>query len=183
MSKYMINYLLQLVFYDPNLAVNCYKVLYELFEYYKSHFLKIDQLIECMTNKTKKINEQYSNTLIQIWHYYLLNKFGPQKDIPDYFFSLLNQTDEQNETVNPLVLMTFIEKGDNKNKEIFKYIIDAYKKDIDVDTDDGWKSTIMLSKWWLPLMQIRHLDNKDYHKFYSSKHYHSIWHELSEFLL
>ena len=183
MSKYMINYLLQLVFYDPNLAVNCYKVLYELFEYYKSHFLKIDQLIECMTNKTKKINEQYSNTLIQIWHYYLLNKFGPQKDIPDYFFSLLNQTDEQNETVNPLVLMTFIEKGDNKNKEIFKYIIDAYKKDIDVDTDDGWKSTIMLSKWWLPLMQIRHLDNKDYHKFYSSKHYHSIRHELSEFLL
>lgn len=180
MSKYMVNYILQLIFYDTNLAVNCYRLLYELFKFYKESFLELDELIDCLCSKTIQINSRFSNTLIQIWHYYLLNQFGTIENKPKYYYELLKQTDNQNETVNPLVLVTFIENGDGKNKEIFDFIITEYSKNID-DADD-WKRTIMLSKWWLPLLRIRMVDNKNYHGFYNSADYHPIWKDLSNCL-
>ena len=176
-SEYMINYLLQLMFYDSNLAVNCYKVLLELLKYCNSQSIDKEQLIKCLTNKSTWINERYANTLIQIWHYYLLNKFGTSNDIHHYFSDLLKLTDEQNESINPLVLVSFIQKGDNNNRNIFNYILREYKKEIKTATD--WKSSIMLSKWWLPLIRIRNVDQTNYQKFYSSQHFNSLWTEIS----
>lgn len=178
MSKYMVNYILQLTFYDTNLTVNCYRVLYELFKFYKEKSLEFDELIDCLCDKTRQINSKFSNTVIQIWHYYLLNQFGAIKNKPNYYDELLNQTNDQNETINPLVLVTFIENGDGKNEEIFNYIMNAYCKNI--DDENNWKSSIMLSKWWLPLLRIRMVDKKNYHNFYNLKYYHSIWEELSK---
>lgn len=180
MSKYMVNYILQLIFYDNNLAVNCYRVLYELLKFYKGNLIEFDELIDWIYDKTRQINSRFSNTLIQIWHYYLLNQFGSIKNIPKYYNELLEQTREQNETVNPLVLVTFIEEGNGKNKEIFNYIITEYSKTISAEND--WKSSIMLSKWWLPLLKIRMVDNKNYHDFYNSTYYQPIWKDLSNFL-
>ena len=51
---FMINFILQLVFYDPTLVVNCYKVLYELFDFYKKNKITYVDLIECLSTKTNK---------------------------------------------------------------------------------------------------------------------------------
>ena len=178
MIKYMVNYIIQLIFYDTNLAVNCYKVLDELFTYYKKMDLDSDELMESLAEKNEQINELFSNSLIQIWHYYILNKHGNQKNIFKYYFDLSDQTNKQNESINPLVLSTFIEKGDNKNGDLFKYIIQEYKKTI--SDEKKWKTTIMLSKWWLPILKIRNVDKKNYYKFYSANNFLPIWEDLSK---
>lgn len=175
--KCVINYMLQLIFFDAYIAVNCYKVMYELLSYYQNKSIDTTDIINCIDNKTKQLNERYSNTLIQIWHYYLLNKFGKRKNIATYYFDLLKQTQDQNESINPLVLLSFIEKGDNKNKDIFKYIVEEHKKSC--KNDKNWKQTIMLSKWWLPLLHIRSVDNHNYQDFYNSPNFLSIWKDLS----
>lgn len=177
--KHVINYLLQLVFYHSYIAVNCYRILYELLNYYQSHGMDTSELIKYIEKKNIQVNERYSNTLIQIWHYYLLNNFGNIRNIPSYYYSLIDQAKNQNESINPLVLLSFIEKGENKNKEIFNYIIDQYQKEC--NEKDNWKQTIMLSKWWLPLLKIRCVDNHNYHEFYCSKNFLSIWKDLTQF--
>ena len=169
--------MLQLIFFDAYIAVNCYKVMYELLSYYQNKSIDTTDIINCIDNKTKQLNERYSNTLIQIWHYYLLNKFGKRKNIATYYFDLLKQTQDQNESINPLVLLSFIEKGDNKNKDIFKYIVEEHKKSC--KNDKNWKQTIMLSKWWFPLLHIRSVDNHNYQDFYNSPNFLSIWKDLS----
>lgn len=169
--------MLQLIFFDAYIAVNCYKVMYELLSYYQNKSIDTTDIINCIDNKTKQLNERYSNTLIQIWHYYLLNKFEKRKNIATYYFDLLKQTQDQNESINPLVLLSFIEKGDNKNKDIFKYIVEEHKKSC--KNDKNWKQTIMLSKWWLPLLHIRSVDNHNYQDFYNSPNFLSIWKDLS----
>lgn len=175
--KCMINYMLQLIFFDPYIAVNCYKVLYELLSYYQNKYIGTTEIIDCLENKTKQLNERYSNTLIQIWHYYLLNKFGERKNIATYYFDLLEQTKNQNESINPLVLLSFIEKGNNKNNDIFKYIVEEHRKSC--KNDINCKQTIMLSKWWLPLLHIRSVDNHNYQNFYNNNNFISIWKCLS----
>ena len=128
--------------------------------------------------RQKQINEKYSNTLVQIWHYYILSQFLDINDIPDCYYELIEQTKEQNESINPLILMSFIEEGEGKNGEIFKYILEQYKNSL--SNDKEWKNSIMLSKWWLPLLKIKYVDGKNYHKFYDSGGFISIWNDLTK---
>ena len=70
---YIINYLLQLIFYSPVIAVNCYKLIAIIIEYYKVEDMDYVKLVNCLCKKTHLINNRYNDTIVQIWHYYILN--------------------------------------------------------------------------------------------------------------
>ena len=57
--KCVINYMLQLIFFDAYIAVNCYKVMYELLSYYQNKSIDTTDIITCIDNKTKQLNEIY----------------------------------------------------------------------------------------------------------------------------
>lgn len=172
-NMFMVNYLLQLMFYDPNLAVNCYKVLDRLLD--ANIFNNCDAIFKSLENKTTKINEEFSNTLIQIWHYYILNKYNDCKS-KIYFKELKESFGNE---INPLILISFIKNGYYKNTEIMKYIKKTYQESIN-DSKNLWKKSIMLSKWSLILINIRHVDKYNYYSFFESNDFKQIWRDLSE---
>ena len=77
---YIINYLLQLIFYSPVIAVNCYKLIAIIIEYYKVEDMDYVKLVNCLCKKTHLINNRYNDTIVQIWHYYILNQYNNVKD-------------------------------------------------------------------------------------------------------
>ena len=128
-----------------------------------------EKLIKSLINKREKIDTEYSDTIFQIWHYFILFKYSDNAEKKSIIENL------KGKKYNPLVITTMIEKGDKQNKEIFKYIKTCY---IDEAGSKNWKSEIIFSKWWLPLFKIKQFDSYDYDKLMNSKHIPEILKKL-----
>ena len=76
----MFCYLLTLLFENENLAVHCYRILDEM--------MKKDSQKKCyaiLEKKTEIVDSKYSDTLLQIWHYYVLVKNMNKQDKKKFF--------------------------------------------------------------------------------------------------
>lgn len=115
--KYSVNYFYKLGLTEKYLGSRCFKI--------------IDSIMSCVTDcdvveafvnsfiaKTGLINSSYNSSIIQVWHFYLINKYGNESQI-DSAFDLYSK---QVNVKNPIVLMTFVRKGDGTNRRVFDII-------------------------------------------------------------
>ncbi len=169
---YLSCYMMQLSCLEPLFASRCYKVIEAILEKSQGTQNFNDIILE-MKNKCTYVNKSYNETILQIWHYYLLGKYDANFSVTQYLKSI-----EENEA-NPLILASLIKEGRRSNREIMKYIKTTYSN---IEKKEGepdfWKVSIMNSKWWLPLFILQLKDGADYDSFFSSAHFNRIYKNL-----
>lgn len=168
-EKHFTAYMLQLSSIEPLFASRCYRVIIEILELSKDKEV-YKSIIQELYIKSDFINKTYYDSVLQIWHYYVLSLYDDGFDVKKFL-----DTYKSGE-VNPIILASFVKSGDGKNTDIFKYIKNLYSAYENKEGEPSyWMRSIMFSKWWLPLAMIYMKDNKNYFKFYESKNYHEIY--------
>lgn len=170
-SVYLAFYMMQLACLEPLFASRCYKVIAVILEKLNGED-EYQNIIEELLKKNKYIREVYHDSILQIWHYYILSQYDKEFDARKYIAEFSQYE------INPIVLSLFVKKGYGKNSEIMRYIKKVYQ-DKGTEGDAGkWKNTIMFSKWWLTLLVIYSKDDKDYDKFFSNKQFQNIYKDM-----
>ena len=157
-STELFNFLLKLVFEDVSLTSHIYRML----EYLLCSATETAPLIEALKRKQAKIDTEYPDTILQIWHYYILFLHSSDEERNAMVSALKSQH------VNPLVATAMVLPGKEKNRELYKLICDQYKQE---SGSTQWKKEIMNSKWWLPLFKISRYDSHDYDNLMSSENF------------
>lgn len=162
-------YLVKLIFSDEQLSANIYQAIDIMLSVYKE-----ENFIKALSRKQDKIDSEYADTLIQIWHYYV-------------FFKHCNNTDKtkiidnlKERFYNPLIIACMVNYGEKTNEKLFKYIITSYQADIE---SSNWRDSIMYSKWWLPLFKIKRYDSYNYHSFMNSNNFNDVLKDFSKHTL
>lgn len=151
-------YLLKLVFEDASLTPHVYRLL---------NFILVNSenkevLINAMQRKQVKIDAEYPDTVLQIWHYYVLFRHSDTKKQGEMIASIGRKK------LNPLIVAAMVVEGKGKNKILFQTIRDEY---VNESGSTQWKAEIMYSKWWLPLFKIWRYDTYDYDHFMRSNNF------------
>ena len=153
--------LLKLVFEDVTLVSHVYRLMDMLL----SKAADADSLLEALRRKQKKVDTEYPDTILQIWHYYVLFKYSSDEKKATIISSFLGKR------CNPLVAAVMVVYGEGKNQELFNLIRDHY---IQEAGNSQWKEEIMYSKWWLPLFKIARYDSYNYDEFVQSSDFPQI---------
>ena len=174
LKKYTVAYMLQLACLEPIFASRCYRVIISILDLIDEENKK-DEIVKLLKLKNAFINATYHDSLLQIWHYYVLSKYDTKANIIELLDSF------GNDEINPIILAGFVKEKDAANKELFDYIKKTYSSIVYKEGENSyWMQSIMFSKWWLPLLVIYLKDGKNYSQFYESQHFHEIYKEMKE---
>lgn len=174
LKKHTVAYMLQLACLEPLFASRCYRVIIAILTLIDEDSKK-DEIVNLLKLKNKFINATYHDSLLQIWHYYVLSKYDSKSNIKELLDSF--GSDE----INPIILAGFVKEKNAANKEVFDYIKKTYSAIVNKEGEQSfWMRSIMFSKWWLPLLVIHLKDGKNYSKFYQSQHFHAIYREMKD---
>lgn len=128
--------------------------------------------ITLLKEKAPLVDLEYEDTLVQIWHYYVLLKYMTDIEKTSYF-------EERKDNIkNPMILSMFVIEGKHKNAKLFRHIVEMFKSELVNETD--WKRKIMYSKWWLPLYCIWLVDEHNYEQFMQSKTFPEVLKDLGK---
>jgi hypothetical protein len=174
LKKYTVAYMLQLACLEPIFASRCYRVIIEILVLIDENDKK-DEILNLLKSKNEFINSTYHDSILQIWHYYVLSKYDSKANIKGLIESF------GNDEINPIILAGFVKEEKAANKELFDYIKGTYSAMVNKEGEQSfWMRSIMFSKWWLPLLVIYLKDGKNYSEFYESQHFHEIYKEMKE---
>lgn len=169
LEQYIAAYMLQLACTEPVFASRCYRVIISLLNLCEGKET-YDEIIKEINAKNIHINVTYQDSILQVWHYYVLSKYDSNINIERVIDAFAS------DEVNPIIIAGFIKEGFGNNKKLFDYIKRVYMA---VENREGensyWMRSIMFSKWWLPLMLIYVKDGKNYSSFYDSNHFHDFF--------
>ena len=174
LKKHTVAYMVQLACLEPIFASRCYRVIISILNLIDEENKK-DEIVKLLKSKNDFINATYHDSLLQIWHYYVLSTYDAKSNIKELIDSF--GSDE----INPIILAGFVKEKNAANKELFDYIKKTYSSIVYKEGESSyWMRSIMFSKWWLPLLVIYLKDGKDYSQFYESQHFHEIYKEMKE---
>lgn len=151
-------YLFTLAFQDVNFVCHIYRVLDVIME--RANEDLRERYLLRLKKKTSLIEAKYTETLFQIWHYYVITKYMDKKGREQYLSEYA-----KNGNVNPIILCMFVERGQKKNSKLLQIITEQMEKE---SAGKDWKQRIMFSRWWLPLMKVRMADPYNYFGFLQS---------------
>lgn len=157
-------YLFTLAFQNVNFVCHVYRLLDVIMDQ-AADALKENYLLK-LRKKTRLIESKYTETLFQIWHYYVITKYMGKTEK----MQCLSEYAE-NENVNPIILCMFVERGSKKNAKLLQIITKQMENESD---GKDWKQKIMFSRWWLPLMKVRMEDSYNYYGFLQSESFPEV---------
>lgn len=157
------SYMIQIAQTNPMLASRAYNVINLIIK--KTELESKEKYIDKLLNLCDDIDLKFSNTMLQIWHYYIISE-NCEQDRFDDLISKLNDTNN-----NPIILSQLVRPGKGMNKKLFTYIKDDYTR---ISGANNWKKEIMYSKYWLPLFVIGFKDTEDYEQWFNSDSYPEI---------
>lgn len=166
-------YFFALVFDDESLTYHIYRVLDQMLG--MAVGIEKEQLILELKNKTVLINGKYADSLLEIWHYYVLTEHVYKRQKEQLFDDYIAQKGD--EDANPIILCHFIDSERKTNEKVWKYIFNTYQR-ITQETD--WKTRIMFSKWWLPIFKIRMNDGFNYQRFVNASLFPEVLVDLAK---
>lgn len=161
------------MFDDESLTYHIYRVLDQMLG--MAVGIEKEQLILELKNKTILINGKYADSLLEIWHYYVLTEHVYKRQKEQLFDDYIAQKGD--EDANPIILCHFIDSGRKTNEKVWKYIFNTYQR-ITQETD--WKTRIMFSKWWLPIFKIRMNDGFNYQRFVNASLFPAVLVDLAK---
>ncbi len=153
-------YLLKLVFEDETLTSHIFQIIDLIIPLSPTKY----NVTVALWRKRAKIDNEYPDTLLQIWYYYVLFKHCDDAEKQN----LLDSIEEKN--YNPLIIACMVVPGKGNNRQLFNYIKNTYSKDTQSEGAE-WKKHIMYSKWWLPLFKIKRYDEHNYESFMCSNNF------------
>ncbi len=165
-TDFLFFLLLKMVFEDVTLVSHVYRLLDILLEKAANR----EPYLSALLRKQEKIDTEYPDTILQIWHHYILFKHSPNPQKAAMVSALAHGH------CNPLVAAAMVVPGKGKNKELFRIIRDRY---IQESGSTQWQAEIMFSKWWLPLFKIARYDSHDYDHFMKSSNFPTILRQFS----
>lgn len=110
LKEHTVAYMLQLACLEPIFASRCYRVIISILQLIDD-IDKKDRVISLIKSKSDYINSTYHDSLLQIWHYYVLSKYDSKTKIKE----ILNGFG--NDEINPIILAGFVREGNGENKE------------------------------------------------------------------
>ena len=155
-------FLLKVVFEDTALVSNVYRLL----DFMLDKATASEPLLNALQRKRFKVDAEYPDTVLQIWHYYVLFRHSDDADRAAMIAEL------KGKRFNPLVAAAMVLPGKGKNKELYKMIRDSYMQEAGASQ---WQAGIMNSKWWLPLFKIARYDSHDYDHFMKSNNFPKLF--------
>lgn len=155
-------FLLKVVFEDTALVSNVYRLL----DFMLDQTTVAEPLLNALQRKRFKVDAEYPDTVLQIWHYYILFRHSDDVGRAAMIAEL------KGTHVNPLVAAAMVLPGKGKNKELYEMIRDLYIQEAGYSQ---WKAGIMNSKWWLPLFKISRYDCHDYDHFMKSNNFPKLF--------
>ena len=133
LKTHTIAYMLQLACLEPIFASRCYRVIIEILDLINKDDRK-DEIITLLKSKNEYINSTYHDSLLQIWHYYVLSKYDNKANIKWLISSF------GGDEINPIILSMFVKEEKAANKEVFCYIKDTYSAHVHKKEEkDFWK--------------------------------------------
>ena len=154
-------YMIQLSQTNTILASKAYSVINAIISKSDNRDILINKLLDISDD----IDLKFSNTILQIWHYYAITNNCDYKTVNSLVDRLSNIND------NPIILSELVFSGKSTNKKLFSYIKNTYTN---LSGANNWRDEIMYSKFWLPLFTIRLKDGHDYEHWFNSKCYPDI---------
>lgn len=178
----IITTFLKLGYLNTPLQVRIYKVIDALINQFNGNLdLSTRKLIfTCLKKSNDYVNNNLSNTVGQIWHYFLICKVCDRDDrlaeLNDLILYYSNNNNLHNVEINPLVLVSFVEyKNKNINDIILSYVTDLYYSKVKINEQSKIEDvyqTIAYSKWWIVLLQLKvigALENENFDLLFQTK--------------
>ena len=163
-------YLIQLSQTENILACHAYKLINTLIENTDNK----DVFLNKLEDISNRIDTVFSDTVLQIWHYYVLYTHYNNSQINNAIKNLSHNND------NPIILSLLVKEGNKKNQKLLSYIISKYEDSIVEETrnKNDWKKDILFSKWWLPVFLIAEKDSHNYYNWIKSNSFPKLLKEL-----
>lgn len=178
----IITTFLKLGYLNSPLQVRIYRVIDALINQFNGTLgLSTRKLIfTCLKKSNDYVNNNLSNTVGQIWHYYLICKVCGKDDrlveLNELIRYYSNHNNFHNKEINPLVLVSFVEyKNLSINDVIFTYVTDLYYSKVRINEQSKIEDvyqTIAYSKWWIVLLQLKVIgayENKNFDLLFQTK--------------
>lgn len=150
----LVCYLQTLVFEDENLVWHVYRIMDAVMD-----ICMRPEYLDILKKKILVIDSEYSDTLLQIWHYYIIIKHMDITQKSAFW------QEKEDDLTHPVIISLFVEEGFHKNAKIFRKVRELFQKE---DTGSDWKQKIIYSRWWLPLCKIRMVDEYNYESYLRS---------------
>lgn len=164
-KKSLFCLLLLSVFENPNITWQVYRIIKWILDNTEDKSIYQDLLIK----KLSIINSIYADSILQIWHYYVLGGSMNEQEKRNFFQNY------KEAIKNPILVTIFVQEGKQKNKHIMSYIKQIFREES--DTTD-WKKRIMYSRWWLPLIKIKMVDGHNYESLFSGSVFPNVLQDI-----
>lgn len=179
-------FLIKVSFVKPILAMHIYKLISRIREHLNSKLA--NKIWDKLFLELEYIEENFSDTDLEIWFFYTLANIGNSKQTNKAFMSYKHSRENRNMDLNVIILTVLLKyKSKQTNKKIELEIINSCK---DSANQDQYWSQISQSKWWLPIAKLwmvtrGDVDNTIKKLFRANKHDAIQWDKLGiiEFLL
>ncbi len=115
-TRNAINYFFKLALSENYLGSRCFKIIDLLLNHSSEEYA--EAIIEQLSKKKEIINDFYDNSIIQIWYFYIVNKYGSistSEEIMNFYFSKESQK-------NPIALLCFVKSGEELNTDLINLL-------------------------------------------------------------
>lgn len=166
MVEIVIPYILKLSFIDPYLASNCYSLIEVIIKKLNEQIITSSKKISKILRLKKEIlsyliynltfvNKEFYETNIQIWHYYLIGKYAYNDQRNKVLKELLDKCNHEHYSCDSLLILPFIKKNLDSNKDIFNHIKQTYWDEF---KKNGNSKNNLLgiseSRWWPTILSL-----------------------------
>lgn len=165
-SIYIIPILLKIVYVFPVVSGHIYKTIEIIL--IKSSIKEQNQILKVLENDTEYINSNFSDSDIQIWHYFLLANYSKESSRKLIGQKFLKENKNFKYTVDSIIVSFFIKKNFKENCIFFDYIEYIYCEENDNQSN---LNGIGSSRWWIALyrLYLYFSDDKVYNSYQSKK--------------
>lgn len=134
----------------------------------KSERIEKITIVDILKNDIEYINKYFSETDLQIWHYYIFAKYAKNDIRSQILKNLLKNIKNKTSTVDPVILSFFVKNNFTENKYIFDCMKEIYSFENGTNLKSKYCMTgIGSSRWWILFLElIKYFRNPNiYQKF------------------
>lgn len=136
----------------PVVSVHCYRVLDDIL----MTINPVDReriILNVIELNTSLIDEDYPETELQIWHYYILGKYLPSKERAKFLTRLLKKMSLTNaDSTDCLLIISFVKDNFQQNQKIWKTVKEKYQTESKLTS--GGIEGIETSRWFLVIIYL-----------------------------
>ena len=165
-SVFIIPMLLKVAYTSPVVSAHIYQLIDTILK--NSETIEVEAIIDILEKDLEYINKYFSETDLQIWHYYIISKHAKSEIKRRVLRGIKASVKEHVSTIDSLLLSFYINNNFSDNKAIYDLMKLKYAEENGTNVNDRYcMSGIGSSRWWVLYIElIKYFRNpKIYQKF------------------